>query len=99
MARAGFEPRPCWSRAGALTIYADDLAILHYANDWQALAETLTQDMVQYPPTFANGNSSSVQQRLCRQPSIPTIRRHDMMLTSLSTNRPHHFVLNPLILT
>ena len=25
--------------------YADDLAILHYASNWQALKETLTQDM------------------------------------------------------
>ena len=25
--------------------YADDLAILHYANDWQAIEGTLTQDM------------------------------------------------------
>ena len=26
-------------------VYADDLAIMHFANDWQSLEETLTQDM------------------------------------------------------
>ena len=76
--------------------YADDLATLHYANNWQALQALLLRTWQPHPPTFTNGNSSSVQQRLCRQPYIFTTSRQHVSLTSLSTGRPYRSVLNPL---
>ena len=44
-----------------------------------------------YPSIFTNGSSSSVQQRLCWQPSIATTQRHDVSFTCLSTDRLYRF--------
>ena len=78
--------------------YADDLAILPYESDWQALEGTLCQDTQSYSFIFTNGSSSSLQQRLSQLPSIFTTRKHSVSLTSLSIDRAYCFVLNPLIL-
>ena len=73
-------------------VYLLMLIILHYASNWQALEGSWQL----YPPTFTNGNSSSIQQRLCQQPFIFTTRRQYISLKFLSMDKPYCFVLNPL---
>ena len=66
------------------TKFADDLAILHCASNWKALVGLLLRTWQSYPPICTNGSSSSEQQRMFRQPSIFTTRRHNVILTSFS---------------
>ena len=53
-------------------VYNDDLAILHYANDWQALEGTLTQQMATLSSYLHKWKLKLSATKLCRQPSIFT---------------------------
>ena len=77
--------------------YIDDLAILHYESNCKHLRELLFRTWQLYPLTFTNGSLRLVQKRPSWQQSSFRTRRHNENLTSLSTDRLYHFVLNPLI--
>ena len=77
--------------------YADEPAILHYASNWQASEETLAQDMATLSFYLYKWKFNLSTTKIVQQSSIFTTRRHDMSLASFSTDRPHHFVLNPFI--
>ena len=81
---------------GGKYAYADDLATFHYANDWQAIEGTLSQDMAilsSYPYQWKLKLSTT---KTVSAASIFTTRRHDVSLTSMSTDRSYRFVLSHL---
>ena len=76
--------------------YADNLTILLFASDWQALEGTLTQNMATLSSYLYKWNLKLSTTKTVSQPLIITARKHDVSLTSLSRDRPYRLVLNSL---
>ena len=77
---------------GRKFVYADDLAVLYYAIYWQALEETLTQDM-------ATISSYLKKWKLKFNTTKSVLAAFHLYNkeTRQSTNKLYRFVLNPLI--
>ena len=76
---------------GRKIIYADHLAILHYASDWKTLKEIFTQDIATLFSYLYLWKLKLSTTKLCRLPSIFTTRRHDVSLIFLQCTGPTVF--------